>query len=82
MTNQTAKQQAKKAPKFILQMDGLGLYVAEKQGLSGCNLTDNKNKALKYSVGFDNPSDKSLVWSVKAKIMMNISDVSFSVVNL
>lgn len=75
------RKQAQLAPKYVLQIDGLKLFVAEKQGLTGCNLTDNINEAMKYSVGFDNEETKAGIWTAAAKRMMN-TDVKFNVVYL
>lgn len=75
------QKQAQLAPKYVLQMDGLKLFVAEKQDLTGCNLTNNVNEAMKYSVGFDNEEMKAGIWAATAKRMMN-TDVKFKVVYL
>jgi hypothetical protein len=81
MTTLSLRKQAQLAPKYVLQMEGLNLFVAEKQGLTGCNLTDNVNEAMKYSVGFDNEEMKTAIWTATAKRMMN-TDVKFNVVYL
>ena len=76
------RKEANKAPKYVLQMDVLNFYVAETQQLSGVNLTNNINKARKYSVGFDNIEMKINVWNAAAKVMFNNSHVKFNVVYL
>jgi hypothetical protein len=75
------RKQAQLAPKYVLQMDGLNLFVAEKQGLTGCNLTENINEAMQYSLGFDNEEMKLGIWTATAKRMMN-TDVKFNIVHL
>ena len=73
------RKEANKAPKYVLKMDGLDLFISDKQGLTGCNLTDKINEARKYSVGFDNENIKVGVWESEAKRMMN-TDIKFNIV--
>lgn len=75
------RKQAQLAPKYVLQIDGLNLFIAEKQDLTGCYLTNNINEALKYSVGFDNEEMKTNIWTATAKRMMN-TDIKLNVVYL
>jgi len=76
------RKEAKLAPKYVLKMDGLDLFVAEKQGLTGCNITEDVNKAIKYSVGFDNEEMKAGIWTAVAQRMTNNKDVKFEVMYL
>lgn len=71
------QKEARTAPKYILKMDGLDLYVHKKQGLTGCNITEDKKKALAFSVGFDNEEMKSGMWTAIAQRMTNNKEVIF-----
>jgi hypothetical protein len=81
MKSLSLRKKAQLAPKYVLQMEELNLFVAEKQGLTGCNLTENISEAMQYSVGFDNAEMKLGIWTATAKRMMN-TDVKFNIVNL
>lgn len=75
-------KQANTAPKYILKLDGLGLYLADKQQLTGINLTKNIKKAMKYSVGFDDTEMKIKMWNTIAGAQFNNETVKFEVVYL
>lgn len=81
-TIQQLRKEAKLAPKYVLKMDGLDLFVAEKQGLTGCNITEDVNKAMMYSVGFDNEEMKTGIWTAAAQRQSNNKDIKFEVVYL
>lgn len=76
------RKEVKLAPKYVLKMDGLDLFVAEKQGLTGCNITDDLNKAMKYSIGFDNEEMKAGIWTAAVQRQCNNKDMKFEVVYL
>lgn len=76
------RKEANKAPKYVLKMDGLDLFVADKQALTGCNITEDVKKAKMFSVGFDNEEMKAGVWTAVAQLMTNNKDVKFEVMYL
>lgn len=76
------QKQANLAPKYVLKMNGLDLYISKKQPLIGCDITPDINKAMMFSVGFDNEEIKSGVYTAIAQRMTNNTDVSFKVVYL
>lgn len=76
------RKDADKAPKYILKMNGLDQFVAEEQELTGCNITDDINKAIKYSVGFDNEEFKTKIWTSLAQRQSNNKEIKFEVVYL
>jgi hypothetical protein len=73
---------AKTAPKYILKIDGLNLFLADKQGLTGCNITNDTNEAMKFSKGFDNEEMKIEIWTLTAQRQMNNKNVKFEVIYL
>ncbi|GGD78989.1 hypothetical protein GCM10011514_48780 [Emticicia aquatilis] len=76
------RKEANKAPKYVLKMDGLDLFIAEEQALTGCNITEDINKAIKYSVGFDNEEFKTKIWTATAQRQLNNKNIKFEVVYL
>lgn len=78
----TLQRQAKAAPQYMLKLEGLNLYLADKQGLSGANLTSTPKKAMKYAVGFDSTDIKLKAWNIAACVQFNNKDVKFEVVYL
>ena len=82
MAIKSLRQQAKEAPKYALQVSGLGLYVSATQGLSGCALTSNESEAMQYSIGFDNPIDKAGIWAATIKRQLGLNVVELIVKNL
>lgn len=81
-TIQQLHKEASKAHKYVLKMDGLDLYISNKQPLVGYDITDNIKKAMEFSVGFDNEEIKSGVYTAIAQRMTNNKDVSFKVMYL
>lgn len=76
------QKEANKAPKYVLKMDGIDLYISDRQPLVGCDITDNIKKAMKFSVGFDNEEIKTGIYTAIAQRMTNNSDVKFQVLYL
>jgi len=76
------QKEATQAPKYVLKMDGLDLYISNKQPLIGCDITEDINKAMQFSVGFDNEDTKSGIYTAIAQRMTNNKDVKFEVVYL
>lgn len=76
------RHQAKLAPKYILELDGLGLFVAQDQDLIGCNLTSDINKAIHYSVGFDDENRKANIWECELQRMVNSNNLKLNPVYL
>ncbi|MFM9945059.1 MAG: hypothetical protein ACKVQB_07465 [Bacteroidia bacterium] len=74
--------QANQAAKYVLQLEGLDLFVSDKQGLTGCNLTENVKKARKFSIGFDSEADKAGIWTAAIQLQCNNSDMRFKAVAL
>lgn len=73
------RKQAQLAPKYVLHCS-FG-YVADDQELSGCKFTQYIELARKYSIGFDDPTTKAMVWEIAAKVQTGAA-VSLDVVNL
>jgi hypothetical protein len=73
------RKEAKAAPKYVLKMDGLELYYADRQPLSGFNVTENLNEAMLFSVCFDNEQIKVGAINAVAKYHINNADVKFEV---
>lgn len=73
------QKEAKAAPKYILKMDGLDLYISNKQPLIGCDITPDIKKAMKFSVGLDNEEIKTGYYTAIAQRMTNNKDVRFEV---
>jgi len=80
MTTTQLQKEANKAPKYILKMEGLPLYVSSNQGISGVQLVAIPKKAMQYSVGFDNEKMKVVIWNTIAQRQMNNKEVKFEVV--
>lgn len=78
-TIEKLQKQASKAPKYVLKMDGLDLYISSTQPLIGCYITDDVNKAMQFSVGFDNEEMKTGIYTSIAQRMTNNKDVCFKV---
>ena len=79
-TMATLRNQAKQAPKYILSMLGCG-YLADEQTLSSVNFTSDIDKAMQFSVGFDNPQMKVGIWSALSKLRLGTTQ-KFEIVNL
>lgn len=75
----TLQKQAKKSPQYILKVEGLNLYLADFQSMSGVNLTAIPKKAMKYAVGFDDADTKISVWNKAAELQYHNSDVKFEI---
>lgn len=75
-------KQILKTKEYVLKMDGLDLFVANKQKVYGCNITADISKARKYSVGFDNEKIKTGIWSAAIQKQCNNNDIKFDVVYL
>ena len=76
------QKQANDAAKFVLQLDGLDLFVSDKQGLTGCNLTENVKQARKFSIGFDNVEIKVKAWTAAIQLQCNNKSMEFKAVTL
>ncbi len=76
------QKQANQAEKYVLQLDGLNLFVSDKQGLTGCNLTENVKQARKFSIGFDNMDMKVKAWTAAIQLQCNNKDMEFKAVTL
>ena len=67
----------KRAPKFILRLDStaeLRMYLgADDQG-NGI-LIDDRNKAVKFAHGFDNPEHKSAFWKEKLGVKFRTENI-------
>lgn len=79
MKTLSLRKQAQLAPKYVLKMDGLNLYYSERQPVSGFDITDDVNKAMMFSVGFDNENIKTGSISALAAYHTNNNDVKFIV---
>jgi len=82
MKTLSLRKQAALAPKYVLGVDGVDLYLSAKQSISGCNLTDEISEAQKFSVGFDDPAAKISIWNAELKRLYNLSTVTFKAVNI
>lgn len=82
MKTLSVRQQIKNAPKYVLELHNLGLYISASQGLTGCNLTEDTSKAMQYAVGFDNPETKKGIWTATLKRMMNNDNVILNTILL
>lgn len=81
----TIKQLQTKAnsgPQYVLKMDGLDLYVSNRQPLTGINITDDIKKAMKFSVDFDNKETKQSIYTTIGQTVANNKSVKFEAVNL
>lgn len=78
-TMATLRKQAKQAPKYVLSINGN--FLADEQTLSSVNLTSDIEKAMQFSVGFDNPEMKIGIWSAYAKMRLGITQ-KFQTVNI
>jgi hypothetical protein len=76
------RKEAKLAPKYVLKMEGLDLYYSDRQPLSGFDVTENIEKAMMFSVGFDNEEIKVGAISAVAQFHTNNKNVKFEVVYL
>lgn len=65
---------------FILELDGLGLYVSSKQNLTGIVLTKSKKSAMTFSSAFDNAGDKKEIWQSTAKKMMHNDGAQINII--
>ena len=74
------KLDLKKASKYILKIEGLDLFLSNQQGLRGCNLTENVNDALEYSIGFDDKDVKCNIWNATIRLMTNNKNVTFKAI--
>lgn len=77
MKKLSLRKQAQLAPKYVLQTDDDLLFVAAEQGLIGCNLTNDINEAMQFSIGFDNEALKLGYYN--ATIRRINSNLSFKV---
>ena len=67
------RKEAKQAPKFILKAIDRDIYIAEEQeSIFDCTLTDSKEQAMQFSVGFDNPDMKKAAWTYASKMQLEI----------
>lgn len=82
MKTLSLRKQAQQAPKFVLKLEDLNLFLASTQNLTGCKLTQDIKHAQQFSVGFDNPETKTSIWNATAQRQMNNKNVNFTVVNL
>lgn len=71
------QKEANAAPKYVLKMEGLDLYISNRQPLIGCDITPDIKKAMKFSVGFDNEEIKTGCYTAIAQRMTNNKDVRF-----
>jgi hypothetical protein len=69
-----SRKEAASAAIFVLKVRGQEIYVADEQEsmLIGCTITDDINKALMFSVGFDNPDMKKAAWTYASKMKLEI----------
>lgn len=82
MKRLSLKNQAKIAPKYVLKVDGINLYLGDKQGLTGCNLVEDVSNAMLYSVGFDSEDMKIGIWDVCVQRQMNNKNINFKAIYL
>lgn len=76
------QKEAVATPQYLLKVEGINLWLSNRQNLSGVNLVPNKKGAMKFSVEFDNPEMKAGIWNAAASIQFNNKDVKFEVVKL
>ena len=63
---------------YVLKLEDLNLYLSAKQGLTGCNLTEDIKKAQKFDER-DDVKTKIEIWSTTAQRMMNNKSVKFEI---
>lgn len=68
------RKQAKAAPKFILtgQYNGQTVFIGEMKSLFDIPLVTQQEKAVQFSVGFDDERMKSRAWSISSKIDFSV----------
>lgn len=76
MKNQSLRQQAKNAPKFVLFSNEFGydLFIADTDKID-MEITDTVEEALCFSVGFDNPEMKLGYWKYRTGYNLKIKNI-------
>lgn len=82
MKKVSLRKQAELAPKYVLKMEGLDLYYSDRQPLSGFDVTENINKAMMFSVGFDNEEIKLGAIQALIQFHTNNKNVKLEIVYL
>lgn len=78
----TTIKQAQLAPKYVLKLDSLDLYVSNNQKPTGCVVTLNIKQAMQFSIGFDNEEMKSFTWTSILQKQCNNKDIKLEVIYL
>jgi hypothetical protein len=77
----TKKQQIAAAPKYGLYIETLG-WLANQQNLSGVIFTQEKELAMSFAEGFDNPIMKLQTWNAALAFLLGSKDFKFECVYL